>query len=79
MPLLDLPTELLIEILGSTASFPDLQNLGCASRRIYAVFERDKAALIYSALGNGLGPVQTEFLVIWHVKNMVYKQDNSTP
>jgi hypothetical protein len=77
MPLLDLPTELLIDILGSTASFPDLRNLGCASRRIYAVFERDKAALMYSVLGNLLGPVLTEALVLWHAPHMVNEHDNS--
>jgi len=77
MPLLDLPTELLIEILGSTAPFPDLRNLRCASRRIDAVFERDKAALIYRVLGNLLGPVLAEALVLWHAPRMVGEDDNS--
>ncbi|KAL2140011.1 hypothetical protein VTI28DRAFT_4405 [Corynascus sepedonium] len=57
MPLQNLPSEILIHILSSTDSLSDLRALASTSRRIYSLFKRDKAALIYQALANALGPV----------------------
>ncbi|KAK3292942.1 uncharacterized protein B0H64DRAFT_363203 [Chaetomium fimeti] len=57
MPFLDLPTELLIHILASACSLTDLRTLAFTSRRTYAIFQDEQAALIYQALANELGPV----------------------
>ncbi|AEO67093.1 d3cc7e56-6fcf-4225-8a6f-3f8da8d24c65 [Thermothielavioides terrestris] len=62
MPLEDLPTELIVRVLSSASSLADLKALAGASRRLYAVFQREKAALIYQALAAELGPVLADAL-----------------
>ncbi|KAK4156928.1 hypothetical protein C8A00DRAFT_40617 [Chaetomidium leptoderma] len=58
----DLPAEILLLILASTGSLPDLRALASTSPRIYAVFQSDQAELIYQALANELGPVFADAL-----------------
>jgi hypothetical protein len=75
MRLQDLSTELLVFILASTSSLTDLGALASTSRRIYAVFQAQKAVLIYHALAAELGPVLCDALGFSHAEPL----DTSLP
>ena len=68
MRLQDLSTEILVFILASTSSLTDLRALASSSRRIYAVFQAQKAVLIYHALAAELGPVLCDALGLFHAE-----------
>jgi hypothetical protein len=62
------PSEVLIHILASAGSLPDLRALASTSQRIYSLFQSEKASLIYQALANALGPVIDEALGLSHLQ-----------
>ncbi|KAL2128494.1 hypothetical protein VTI74DRAFT_9106 [Chaetomium olivicolor] len=53
------PAELLLQILPSPNSLSDLRALATTSRRVYTIFRRDQATLIYHVLAKELGPQHT--------------------
>jgi hypothetical protein len=57
-----LPPEILLHILASVVTLSDLHALALTSPRLYAVFRRDQAALMYQALAADLGPVMADAL-----------------
>ncbi|AEO64178.1 uncharacterized protein THITE_2094410 [Thermothielavioides terrestris NRRL 8126] len=70
-----LPTEMLLHILGSVDSLSDLRALGSTCRRIHAIFEEDKASLIYGFLRRQLGPVLPDALALYEFDRL----DASSP
>jgi hypothetical protein len=72
MPLLpELSPEILTHILAMTGSLSDLFALARTSQRIYAVFRREQAALLYQALSQELGPVVlADALGISHIETL---------
>lgn len=70
MLLHQLPTEVLMHILASALSLSDLRALASTSQRIYSIFQSDKAALIYQALANELGPVMADALGLSHMQHL---------
>jgi hypothetical protein len=62
MSLQTLPPEILLHVLASVGSLSDLHALALTSPRLYAVFRRDQAALMYQALAADLGPVMADAL-----------------
>lgn len=75
MPLQDLPPEVLILILGSAGSRSNLRAMASTSQRIYSVFISEKAALIYRALADELGPVLSDALALSKIETF----DASSP
>lgn len=70
MPLQDLPSELLIFILASVGSRSDLLAIASTSQRIYSVFVSEKAALIYQALADELGPVLNDAIALSKIETL---------
>ncbi|KAI1414439.1 hypothetical protein F5Y13DRAFT_158551 [Hypoxylon sp. FL1857] len=75
MPLQDLLPELLVSLLGSAECLSDLRAIASTSKRIYSVFEDEKAALIYRVLSNELGPVLSDALALSKTESL----DASSP
>lgn len=65
-----MPPELLILILASVSSRSDLRAMVGTSQRIYSVFVNEKAALIYRALANELGPVLSDALALSKIETL---------
>jgi hypothetical protein len=68
MTLQILPPEILLHILSSTTSLSDLHALARTSPRLYAVYRREQAALMYQALAADLGPVMADALGLARVQ-----------
>jgi hypothetical protein len=68
MSLQTLPPEILLHILASVGSLSDLHALVLTCPRLYAVFRRDQAALMYQALAADLGPVMADALGLAHIQ-----------
>src|SRR4051794_36089954 len=68
MSLLDLPSELVIQVLASAPTLSDLRALAATSRRAYSIFKRNKVSLIYQTLANELGPVFDDALGLSHLE-----------
>lgn len=68
MLLQDLPAEVLTQILASVGNLSDLWALATISHRIYSIFRRESAALIYQALTNDLGPVVADVIGLSHLQ-----------
>ncbi|KAK4040085.1 hypothetical protein C8A01DRAFT_15982 [Parachaetomium inaequale] len=68
MLLQEFPSEVLIHILASAGSLPDLRALASTSQRIYSLFQSEKGSLIYQTLANALGPVIDDALGLSHLQ-----------
>ncbi|KAL2165731.1 hypothetical protein VTG60DRAFT_3929 [Thermothelomyces hinnuleus] len=71
MPLEDLPPEVLMHIMALSSCPSDLRALASISRRIYSVYESDRAALLYRALANALGPVMADAVGYSHLEPLM--------
>lgn len=75
MRLEELPVEVLVSIFVSTSSLADLESFANTFRRIYSIFQNNKASLIYQFLANKLGPVIADLLGVCDIEAL----DESSP
>jgi hypothetical protein len=75
MRLQELPVEVLIKILELAGSLADLESFANASRKLYFIFQTNKASLIFHFLSNKLGALLVDALSLSEIEAL----DSSSP